>query len=342
MRATGGGNTWKIVASLGLAVVLFGVFLWTAPLQDVGKALAHVKLGWALASLGVALLTYALRALRWGLILRPVGRAGVANLMGCTAAGFATSTVLPARAGEIVRPLLLAARTGMPAAGTLASILTERLLDGATVLVLFASGVVLAAGSLNPASLAMLRDTAALTTVGLAGAVAFIWLLLRRREGAVRRIAGWFPARHVARVSSFLHHVLDGLEVLRRPARLLEIAAWSVGLWLVIGWQLILLAKAFGFEMSLPQSFVVFAVSVVGLAIPAPAGVGGFHWAIRFGLTQLMNVDVPTATAYALIHHAICFFPITVLGLGYLGGVGFSLGRARALGAEARPGVEAP
>jgi hypothetical protein len=337
----GGGHLWKVLASVMLAALLFAVFLWTAPLGEVGRNLAQVKLGWVLASVAVALGTYALRALRWGLILRPVGRAGTANLLGCTAAGFATSTVLPARAGEIVRPLLLTARTGMPAAATLASILTERLLDGATVLLLFGAGVLFVAGSLNPASLPLLRDTALLTTAGLAAAVALIWFLLRRREATVRRVASWLPERLHDRAVSFLHHLLDGLEVLRTPRRLFEIAVWSLGLWIVIGWQLVLLGKAFGLELSLGQAFVVVAVSVIGIAVPAPAGVGGFHWAIRFGLTQLIGVDVSTSTAFALLHHAICFFPITVLGLGYLAAVGMSLGKVRTMEAKASPDPEA-
>jgi uncharacterized membrane protein YbhN (UPF0104 family) len=126
--------------------------------------------------------------------------------------------------------------------------------------------------------------------------------------------------------------------VLQSP-RLAGIGLWSLGLRVVIGWQLCR-AKAFDLPMNLGQSFVVVAVAVIGLAVPAPAGVGGFHWAIRVGLTQFMGVGVPTATAYALLHHAICFFPITVLGLGYLAGVGLSLGRVRALQSEVAPDVE--
>jgi uncharacterized protein (TIRG00374 family) len=327
--------------SVTLAVLLFAVFLWTAPLAQVGTALLEVKVVWVLASVAVALATYALRALRWGLILRPVGRAGTANLLGCTAAGFATSTVLPARAGEVVRPLLLTARTGLPAAATLASILTERLLDGASVLILFATGVLFAQSTLNPGSVSLLRDAAVLTTAGLAVAIALVLFLLAHRTGTVRRVASLAPARFRTRAESFLHHLLDGLEVLRSPVRLFEITLWSLGLWVVIGLQLVLLARAFGLPMSLSQAFVVVAVSVIGLAVPAPAGVGGFHWAIRVGLTQFMSVDVPTATAYALVHHAICFFPITVIGLGYLGGVGLSLGRVRALQADVPPEAEA-
>ena len=338
MGKPGGRHFWKVAASLALAVGLFTVFLLTAPLREVASTLGKVRPGWVIASVAVALATYVLRALRWGLILRPVGHAGAANVIGCTAAGFATSSILPARAGEIVRPLLLTARTGLPAAATLASILTERLLDGASVLLFFAGSVVFASRGLNPASLAFLRDAALLAAGGLTAAVLFVWFLLRRREATVRRMASWAPQRFQARVASFLHHVLDGLEVLRTPRRLFEIGIWSLGLWFVIGWQLVFLAWAFGFRMNLGEAFIVVAVSVIGLAVPAPAGVGGFHWAIRFGLTQFMNVNVSTATAYALVHHAICFFPITVLGLSYLAAVGFSIGNVRTL--EGTQGTE--
>jgi hypothetical protein len=131
------------------------------------------------------------------------------------------------------------------------------------------------------------------------------------------------------------------LEVLRNPLRLAEVGAWSLGIWLVIAIQLMLMARAFGFSMNLGQAFVIIAASVVGLAVPTPAGVGGFHAAIQLGLTQFMGVDPATATAYALLHHAVCFFPVTVIGLGYLGSAGLSLGRVRALAENDPPAADA-
>jgi len=61
----GGGHLWKVLASVMLAALLFAVFLWTAPLGEVGRNLAQVKLGWFWPRVAVALRTYALRALRW-------------------------------------------------------------------------------------------------------------------------------------------------------------------------------------------------------------------------------------------------------------------------------------
>lgn len=331
---------WKIVLSVALAIALFAYFLYQAPLAEVGQALGQVHLGWVVITTAIALLTYFLRALRWGLILRPAGKASASQLFGCTAAGFATSSILPARAGELVRPLLLTARTRIPAAATLASILTERLLDGASVLILFSLSILAAGSSLPPSHLALLQRAALLAGVGVVVAVALVALLLRRREGAVRRLGRLSPARFRARIESFLTHLMEGLAVLGTPLRLAEITLWSLGLWLVIGLQLVALARAFGMPLSLPQAFIVIAVSVIGLAVPTPAGVGGFHTAIQIALTQLLGVAAATATAYALIHHAICFFPITVVGLGYMGATGLSLGRATDLG-EREPAAEA-
>jgi hypothetical protein len=321
----------KVAVSLGLALVLFAYFLHRAPLREVSQTLLHVRLGWFLAALGVALLTYLVRALRWGLILRPVGKAPTSQIIGCTAAGFATSAVLPARAGELARPLLLSSLSGLPPAGTLASILTERLLDGAAMLLLFIAGVTLAPAGVTPGSLATLQHAALLTALGLVAAVVFVEFLLRRREATVGTLVRLLPARFRERGARFFHHLLDGLEVLRSPVRLLEITLWSLALWLLIGFQLVLLAWAFEFPLSLGHAFIVVTLSVVGLAVPTPAGVGGFHAMIQFALTQFLGVNTSTATAYALLHHAICFFPITVLGLAYMGAVGFSLDRAARL-----------
>jgi glycosyltransferase 2 family protein len=328
----------KIAVSLVLAVVLFAYFLHRAPLREVSQTLIHVRLGWFLASLAVALLTYLVRALRWALILRPVGHARTAQIIGCTAAGFATSAVLPARAGELVRPLLLSSLSGLPPAGTLASILTERLLDGAAMLLLFIAGVTFAPTGVASGSLGTLHHAALLTALGLIAAVVFVEFLLRRRDATVGTLVRLLPARFRERGARFFHHLLDGLEVLRSPVRLLEITSWSLALWLLIGFQLVLLARAFDFPLNLGHAFIVVTLSVVGLAVPTPAGVGGFHAMIQFALTHFLGVSAATATAFALLHHAICFFPITVLGLAYLGAVGFSLDRVTKLRETGPPG----
>jgi hypothetical protein len=333
---------WKVAASLVLAAALLAWFLSRVPLAEVARTLGTVRLGWFGAAVLAALASYALRALRWRVILRPLGDAPAAELLGCTAAGFATSAILPARAGELVRPLLLTARTRLPAAGTVASIVVERLADLATVLLLFGISVPLAGDRIAAGALRPVRDAALLALVGVVVVLAVVVLLLRRREAAVRQLSRVFPGRLRPRGERLLHHLLDGLEAVRDPRAFARLFAWSCAVWVASAVQVQWLARAFNLDYSLPVSYVAMAVSGLGLAVPTPGGVGGFHAAIQFALTSLLGVDLPTATAFALLHHVVCFVPITILGLSYLATVGLSLSRVRALEEASAEGIGEP
>ncbi len=324
----------QVVVTSLLALVLLAFFLWQAPLAQVAETLKRVQLGWVAAAVGFSLLSYALRALRWGAILQPVGTVPAPALIGCTAAGFAINTILPGRLGELVRPLLLARKTGLPAAATLASILTERLIDLATLLAVFAAGVAMAAEQLAPAAAPALRPTAFAAALGLAAAFAAVLVLLRFRRTAVPATARLAPKRWRERVERFLDHLLDGLEAVRSLKRLALLSVWSALVWGTAILQIDFLARGFGLSLGLAVSAVVIGVSVIGLAVPTPAGVGSFHAAIQFALATLLGVDLATATAFAIVHHAVCFFPITVAGLGYMASVGFRPSAAAELAAR--------
>src|SRR5262245_56907682 len=87
-------------------------------------------------------LNLAIRALRWQYLLEPLGAASFSNAFRATAVGFAASAVLPARAGEVIRPYFLARQEDMSATGAFATVILERLLDLVTVLILLAVFVV--------------------------------------------------------------------------------------------------------------------------------------------------------------------------------------------------------
>lgn len=336
-------HTLRLALTVALTIGLLAVFLLRAPLKEVREAVAAVHMGWALFAVFLALASYGLRGLRWGLILRPVGQAPAPTLVGSTAAGFAASTLLPARAGELVRALVLSARTRIPAAASVASIVTERLVDLATVLALFAVAAALSAGRVSAGAVAMLLPAAGLAFAALLAGSGLVLVLLGRRDRTVTTLARLAPRRFRDRCTRLLHHLMDGLGILRQPRQWLPLAVWSLALWLMIVCQLTVLAWAFGIHLDLVQGVLVVAVSIVGLSVPTPAGVGGFHAATQFALINLLAVDAAAATAFSLVHHAVCFFPITVVGLAYLSRVGFSLANIRTTvktGTATVPGVE--
>src|SRR4051794_35370115 len=123
-----------IVLALGAALVV--LFLHNVDLRGVGREIVHANLWWLAFSLGTMIVNLAIRSWRWQYLLEPLGRPGFGSSFRATAVGFAASAVLPARAGEVIRPYFLSRQEKMSATGAFATIILERVLDMVTVLVL--------------------------------------------------------------------------------------------------------------------------------------------------------------------------------------------------------------
>src|SRR3982751_2773552 len=126
---------------LAVAAALVVVFLRNVDLRHVAGEIIHARMRWLTISFVTAILSLVIRSLRWQYLPEPLGRASFANAFRATAVGFAASTILPARAGEVIRPYFLARHEDMSATGAFATVVLERVLDTVTVLVLLASFV---------------------------------------------------------------------------------------------------------------------------------------------------------------------------------------------------------
>ena len=133
----------RTIVVLALAVGLVALFLRNVDLGGVVDGILHARPEWLALSLATTFANLAIRALRWQYLLQPLGRTTFANAFRATAVGFAANNLLPARAGEVIRPYFLARHEQMSATGAFATIILERLLDTMTVLMLLASYVFL-------------------------------------------------------------------------------------------------------------------------------------------------------------------------------------------------------
>jgi uncharacterized protein (TIRG00374 family) len=242
-------------------------------------------------------------------------------------------SLLPARLGDLVRPLLLAQREHKPASATLASIVTERILDLATVVFFFLVFALWppAMDGLDEKSsgyLDALTRVGYMLAAGLIVATAGLVALLGFQERFVRVLTA--PVARLAPrwerpVASFLHHFLDGIRVLRQPRDLLVTVGTSLLLWYVIYWQVASAMVALSIDLPFRVTYCIVMLAVVGLTIPTPGGVGGFHKATQAGLVYFFAIELNRATAFAIVYHAISFVPITAIGLACLPAFGVSL-----------------
>src|SRR5476651_2274421 len=125
----------RTILVLAVALALVVAFLYNVDLRGVATSIAGARPGWLVLSLVTTFANLAIRALRWQYLLAPLGPTRFVNAFRATAVGFAANAVLPARAGEVIRPYFLARQAPpeqhgrMTAIGAFATIILERLLD---------------------------------------------------------------------------------------------------------------------------------------------------------------------------------------------------------------------
>jgi uncharacterized membrane protein YbhN (UPF0104 family) len=280
-------------------VAVGGVAWWAsrqrlAPLADGGVRLALVAAGVMLYALAMLL-----RCERWHQMLARTGiGGGRADAYGLVTVGYMANNTLVARAGDVLKVVLTAGRTGAGVTRLAGLAVGERALDALALVVLFS-----VAGLLSPrlgfaASDALLRDgaigAAAVVVIGVAA-------LLARRTPlgvAVRRelLAGARSLRPLAG---------------RRGAWLL---ALSLALWLLEASVYLAVGAAVGVHLSLLDSVqIVTLVNLVGLVPAAPASLGTFDAAVLFATAGLTSGS--SALAYVLVLRLVLFVPVTLVGL---------------------------
>jgi uncharacterized membrane protein YbhN (UPF0104 family) len=82
---------------------------------------------------------------------------------------------------------------------------------------------------------------------------------------------------------------------------------------------------AFNLELPIRSAFLLIMMTVIGLLVPTPGGAGGFHAMVQIGLTTFFGVDHNLATGIAIAYHAVCFYPIALIGLICIPVFGLSL-----------------
>jgi uncharacterized protein (TIRG00374 family) len=217
----------------------------------------------------------------------------------------------------------------------LATIILERLLDLVTVLLLFGVFVVL----VDPATLA--GDPALYTRVKFGGlisaGISIVGLVVlfalaghpERLGRAAMRAERVLPSRLAQIVARFVEAFAQGLAVMRQPRRLAVSLVLSLPLWLSIAAGIWLTSHAFHMTFGYLGSFLVMTLLVVGVAMPTPGAIGGFHAMYQITVTTFFGVANDRAIGAAIVLHAISFLPVTLLGLIFMAREGLSFGRMR-------------
>ena len=314
---------WQFWVGLVISLIFLYVALRGLHIQDIWGAVQGANYWWLIPGVLAYFLGVWARAWRWHYLLRPVKAISTREMFPIVAIGYMGNNIFPARAGEVLRAVVLKRREGVSISSSLATIIVERIFDGVVMLSFI---------FLNLPELARLSEDSGLVgsirAVALAGTGAFLAALL------VFLLAAMFP-RKSARIVEVLvqrfvpkrfHSVvldlaglfLGGLASLRTPREALMVFATSVVIWLFETGKYWFVMHAFPLQVSFFALMLMNGIVNLATTIPSAPGYVGTFDAPGIAVLVAYGVDHALAAGYTLVLHVALWLPITALGAFYL------------------------
>jgi uncharacterized protein (TIRG00374 family) len=317
------------VAAL-IAALVFVIHRWRTygfDWHQFASALRNVDWSWLSPAIALVLATYVGRALRWEIMVRPLRPPSQKDrslwpIFTATCIGF-TAVVLFGRAGEPVRPYLIAKKENVSFSSQIAAWIVERILDLLMVLLLFGIALTQVSNSaIQPGPKTRVIIQVGGYFVVLIGAASLALLIaLRQMRGIVlERLIRWLrflPEQALVKLESWLRAFEEGMQSMRRPSYTAILAVYTVLEWLLVAGAFFCTCRAFPATASLGFTDVIILLgfAVIGSAVQIPGVGGGVQIATVAVLTEFFGISLEFASGIALVLWFVTFVTIVPLGL---------------------------
>ncbi len=283
--------------------------------REVWNILIRANPWLILTSLFISTVALVLRALRWLILLRTGAPVPVATAFWATAAGYFGNSFLPARAGELIRSLIISSSTPLSKSFVLTTALSERLCDAVTLV--FISSLVLLSPPVKPGWFA--RAAIPFSILGFCGICGIA--VLPRLHQLIERVLETLPVSETIRMRgrSIIYQVLTGMRSFHNGKRLLAFATLTGLIWFCDASSTVAAMRA----LALPGTLVLAILLVTGLglasALPSTPGYVGIYQFVAVSVLTPFGFNKTSAIAYILLSQTLQYLLITCWGgLGLL------------------------
>ena len=305
----------SLVTVIAVTVAALTYALWDIDFTELGQLLSGGDYRVLAPILVLLVVFYWIKALRWVLILKPVGEFSRQQVTPSMVIGFAANNVLPAHLGELIRIAIFSRKYARPISSVAISLVVERIFDLVAILAYYALSMMLLEAP--PESLEI---GAWLVVMLLAGFIAVLAIVLYRPALLHRLAVGighLLPGETGTKLTRLLDNMINAFSSLKSPALVFYMAAWSMlkwGLMVTIIWLTLL---AYGADISPGIAMILMAVLALAAAVPnAPGYVGAIQAAYVFALGPF-GISEEIAFAASVLFLACSWIPVTAAGAWY-------------------------
>ncbi|WP_462247572.1 lysylphosphatidylglycerol synthase transmembrane domain-containing protein [Ekhidna sp.] len=302
-------NFLKISISVCIAGLLLYFVFRNENLEDFQKQASLVDYTWVTISIVLSLIAYAARAYRWNILLEPLGyKLTTLRTMIAVLVGYLANLALP-RLGEITRCGVLNRNDKVAVPAALGSVVTERIIDVLTLLILILISLILesdrlftflneAYKDLNPPSYIIW----VVMLVGLAG-ISTLILLIKRRD----KMNGKF--------ASLIKNFIDGLLTLKDIKNPIGFFVSTAILWIIyflMSYTIVFSLPATS-HLGIGAGLMLLITGGIAISLPVQSGFGTYHGMIA-GMLVLYSIDETTGKFLATLLHTSQIVAVAIFG----------------------------
>jgi len=310
-----------------LGVLISILFIWLAlrglKLEEFWDSVKDANYIWLIPGIAVYFVGVWVRAWRWHYLLGPIKKIPTKNMFPITTIGYMGNNVYPARAGEVLRAVILKRKEEVSVSASLATIIVERIFDGVVMLAfVFVNLPELAKLTSASGFVGNIQQVAVIGT-GVFISALLVFLLAAMFPQLTARVGSWFiyhllPRRLHEKVISLMNKFLDGLASLRSPFNVLMVFFTSIIIWLLETGKYWFVMHAFDFSVSFFALMLMNGIVNLATTIPSAPGYIGTFDAPGIAVLTAYGVEHSIAAGYTLVLHVALWVPITALGAYYL------------------------
>ncbi len=277
----------KNAVTVLVSIFIAGLFLWLAlkglDLEKIKSSLRKANYFWVAFAAVFGVLAYWFRAIRWNLLLEPMGhRISSSNSLWSISFGYLMNLTIP-RSGEVARSTALYGVEKVPVDKSFGTIILERVIDLVCMMVFLGLTLIFKFEAIksfydnsgfkpNPVVIT------AILAVGIVGIILFFKFKENFRRFSV-----------ISKIIDFIDGIFEGLKSVLSLKHKTKFIVYTIAIWICYFFAsyLVCFSLPETSDFTLADGCFILVIGTLGMIIPASGGIGAFNLAMKFGFMAL-------------------------------------------------------
>ncbi len=310
----------RILLFLAVGVFFLFIAFRDIPLENLISGLREARYEWVFLSLLLATLAFISRAMRWILLIEPLGyRPGVKNTFYALMTGYLANFLLP-RIGEITRCGSLNRTDRIPVSSLLGTVIIERIADFLALLLLGAMVFFMKIDLLgnffyNYLILPVINTFSSLLEIHM-GIYILVIVIISIILLLYRLFSVWFrEQKFYSQISQVLKRIAAGMKSVMKMEKKALFIAHTLFIWLMyllMTWAVLMALPATA-ALGAADALFILVAGGLGMAAPVQGGIGTYHWIVTVGL-GIYGIPREDGLVFATLSHESQALLMIVLG----------------------------